>query len=56
MEDEINVLYPELNTYDRSFKTTNKMSKLIISKCTRQQYLNLNKLINFNFVFDDNQD
>ena len=32
------------------------MSKLYVRKCTRQQYLNLNKLVNFNFVFDDNKD
>ena len=25
------------------------MSKLYVRKCTRQQYLNLNKLVNFNF-------
>jgi hypothetical protein len=36
MEDEINLIYPELNTYDRSFQTTNKISKLVIKKLTRQ--------------------
>lgn len=32
------------------------MSKLVISKLTREEYLLLNKLVNFNIVYDDNKD
>lgn len=32
------------------------MSKLVIKKLTRQEYLLINKLVNFNMVYDDNKD
>lgn len=32
------------------------MSKLVIKKLTRQEYLLINKLVNFNMIFDDNRD
>lgn len=56
MEDEINLIYPELSSYDRSFQTRTRMSKLVIGRLTRQEYLLINRLVNFNIVFDDNKD
>ena len=42
--------------YDRSFYTKNNIKELIAKKFTRHQYLLLNKLVNFNMVYDDNKD
>lgn len=50
------MIYPEINTYDRSFYTHSFIKKLGINKCTKQQYLFLNKLVNFNMIYDDNKD
>lgn len=56
LEDELNILYPEIEKYDRSFITLNNISEIIISHYSRLQYLNINKLVNFNFTFDDQND
>lgn len=56
LEDEINLLYPEIEKYDRSFLTENRISRIVISHYSRLQYLNINKLVNFNFTFDDQSD
>jgi hypothetical protein len=56
LEDEINLLYPEIEKYDRSFLTENRISRIVIAHYSRLQYLNINKLVNFNFTFDDQSD
>ena len=56
LEDELNILYPELSNYDRSFYTKNVIPELVANNFTRHHYLLLNKLTNFNMVYDDNQD
>ena len=56
LEDELNILYPELDNYDRSFYTKNNISELVANNFTRYQYLLLNKMTNFNMIFDDNKD
>lgn len=55
-EDEINLLFPEIDKYDRSFITENVISRIVIAHYSRLQYLNINKLVNFNFTFDDQSD
>jgi hypothetical protein len=55
-EDEINLLFPEIDKYDRSFITENVISRIVIAHYSRLQYLNVNKLVNFNFTFDDQND
>jgi hypothetical protein len=45
-----------VSKYDRSFLTINKISSIIISHYSRLQFLNINKLVNFNFTFDDQND
>ena len=34
----------------------NKITNLIAKKFTRHQYLLINKLVNFNMIYDDNRD
>lgn len=36
--------------------TINKISEISIPHYSRLQYLNINKLVNFNFTFDDQND
>jgi hypothetical protein len=55
-EDELNLIFPEVSEYDRSFVTINHISDIIIQHYSRLQYLNVNKLVNFNFTFDDEND
>ena len=55
-EDEINLLFPEVSNYDRSFVTVNRVSNITLPHLSRLQYLNINKLVNFNFTFDDQCD
>lgn len=49
-------MYPEVETYDRGFKSKSIMPAIFIEHCSRLQYLHLNKLVNFNFTFDDEND